>query len=120
MYQHQIFDSESDLEDIIDVISPKLEYLYANINDMKSRYGDVSFSLVIENLFTGLPIPNFMKHHSEGLMGKISSGFGLFSSQQEKTISDYQNIIFVFAGGLTFSELKSIKRKMINASVCVG
>ena len=105
--------SESDLEDIIDVISPKLEYLYANINDMKSRFGDLSYSIIIENLFGGLPLPNFMKHHAEGLMGKLSSGFGLFGGAQEKTISDYQNIIFVFAGGLNFFELKSIKRKMM-------
>ena len=101
------------MEDIIDVISPKLEYLYANINDMKSRYGDLSFSLIIENLFSGLPLPNFMKHHAEGLMGKLSSGFGLFGGAQEKTISDYQNIIFVFAGGLNFYELKSIKRNVM-------
>ena len=104
---------ESDLEDIIDVISPKLEYLYANINNMKTRYGDLSFSLIIENLFSGLPLPNFMKHHAEGLMGKLSSGFGLFGGTQEKTISDYQKIIFVFAGGLNFNELKSIKRNVM-------
>ena len=90
-----------------------MEYLYANINDMKSRYGDLSFSLIIENLFSGLPLPNFMKHHAEGLMGKLSSGFGLFGGAQEKTISDYQKIIFVFAGGLNFYELKSIKRNVM-------
>ena len=80
---------------------------------MKSRYGDLSFSLIIENLFSGLPLPNFMKHHAEGLMGKLSSGFGLFGGAQEKTISDYQKIIFVFAGGLNFYELKSIKRNVM-------
>ena len=87
---------------------------------MKSRYGDLSFSLIIENLFSGLPLPNFMKHHAEGLMGKLSSGFGLFGGAQEKTIRDYQNVIFVFAGGLNFTELKSIKRKVIISTTVIN
>ena len=68
------FNSDSELEDIIDSINPRFEYLYSNMQAMKDKYGDFGIAEIVTNLFSGLPVPSFMRHHEEGLMGKLASG----------------------------------------------
>ena len=44
-------------------------------------------------------------------MGKLTSGFGGFfgSKQEAKELRDYNEITLLFAGGLTFTEIKEIE-----------
>ena len=104
------FGSDASLDEIVDQVNPKFEYLYSNITKLKADYSGLGFMQILENLFIGLPVPNFIRHHEEGLMGKLSSGFGLFGGGTKKSEpKDYKEVNLVFCSGITFNEIRQIQ-----------
>ena len=55
--------SGAELEDIIDIVTPRIEYAFANFQRFRQQYEGLDYVAVIENLFTGLPLPSFIRHH---------------------------------------------------------
>jgi len=52
--------------------------LKADIALCNKKYGTYGCAQFLETLFMGMPVPNFMEKIEDGLIGKLSSGFGLF------------------------------------------
>ena len=80
---------------------------------LRDDYAGLDYVTIIENLFTGLPMPSFIRHHTGSLMGKLTSGFGgLFGAKTEtaKELRDYDHITLFFAGGLTLTEVGQIEQ----------
>ena len=69
---------DSQLGEIQKAVEKKLYTLKKDILKCIRRFGDFGMAPVVENLFVGLPLPNFLQQHEAGLMGKLASGLGGF------------------------------------------
>ena len=60
----------------------------ADLAMCNKRYGTYGSAQILETLLMGMPVPNFIEKIEDGLLGKLSSGFGFFGGVGSAKPSD--------------------------------
>jgi len=103
---------DASLDEIRARVEQRFGQLKADIALCNKKYGTYGCAQFLETLFMGMPVPNFMEKIEDGLIGKLSSGFGLFGgggAAKPSHPKEFSRILVVVIGGLTFAETKQIK-----------
>ena len=66
------------LDEIRTRVEQRFGQMKADIALCNKKYGTYGCAQILETLLMGMPVPNFMEKIEDGLIGKLSSGFGLF------------------------------------------